>query len=120
MQAISMLNVNVGSMKAVTRNDRVVYEVDCFVTGLEQLNNSCNFYKGTLKNGQTLEMPGSVIIMGDVYPEATIIAKKNIIVLGGLYGHAHAGVGGESCFVAALDMNPQSIKIDEIKGSYER
>ena len=38
MQAISMVNVNIGSMKAVTRNDRIVYEVDCFVTGLEQLN----------------------------------------------------------------------------------
>lgn len=87
---------------------------------LEQLSNGCNFYKGTLKNGQTLEMPGSVIIMGDVYPEATIISKKNIIVLGGLYGHAHAGVGGESCFVAALDMNPQSIKIDETRGFYEK
>lgn len=88
--------------------------------GLEQQNNTGSFYKGTLKNGQTLEMPGSVIILGDVYPDATIISKKNIIVLGGLYGHAHAGIGGGSCFVAALDMNPQTIKIDQLRGYYEK
>lgn len=88
--------------------------------GLEQQDCSGSFYKGTLKNGQTLEMPGSVIVLGDVYPDATIISKRNIIVLGGLYGHAYAGIGGGSCFVAALDMNPQSIKIDELRGSYEK
>jgi len=88
--------------------------------GEEQLSNTGKFYRGTLKSGQTLETPTSIIVLGDVYPDATIISKKNIIVLGGLYGTAHAGVGGGNCFVAALDMNPKSIKIDDIKGNYEK
>ena len=37
MQVISMLNVNVDGIKAISRNDRMVYEVDCYVTGIEQL-----------------------------------------------------------------------------------
>ena len=88
--------------------------------GEQELANVGKFYRGTLKNGQTLEMPTSIIVLGDVYPDATIISKRNIIILGGLYGHAHAGVGGGDCFVAALDMNPQSIKIDDLRGNYEK
>lgn len=86
----------------------------------EESENTGQFYRGTLKNGQTLETPNSIIVMGDVYPEATIISKKNIVVLGGLYGNAHAGVGGGSCFVAALDMNPQTVKIDETKKNFDK
>ena len=37
MQVISMLNVNVDGIKAISRNDRMVYEVNCYVTGIEQL-----------------------------------------------------------------------------------
>lgn len=86
----------------------------------EELDTTGQFYKGTLKKGQTLETQSSIIILGDVYPDATIISKRNIVVLGVLYGNAYAGVGGGYAFVAALDMNPQMVKIDETKGTYEK
>lgn len=86
----------------------------------EKLENTGQFYKGTLKNGETLEAQSSIIVLGDVYPDATIISKRNIVILGGLYGNAYAGVGGGNCFVAALDMNPQTVKIDETKGTFEK
>lgn len=38
MQAISMLNINIDSMNTVNKVDKITYEVNCYVTGLEQLN----------------------------------------------------------------------------------
>lgn len=89
-------------------------------TGEQQLANVGRFYKGTLKGGETLETPTSIVVLGDVFPDATIISKRNIIVLGGLYGRAHAGIGGGDCFIAALDMNPKSLRIDDLRGNYEK
>ena len=38
MQSISMLNINVESIKTMSKADKNVYEVNCYVTGIEQLN----------------------------------------------------------------------------------
>ena len=38
MQTISMLNINIESMKTINKSDKNVYEINCFVTGIEQLN----------------------------------------------------------------------------------
>ena len=38
MQTISMLNINVDSMNTINKVDKITYEVNCYVTGLEQLN----------------------------------------------------------------------------------
>lgn len=38
MQTVSMLNVNVDSMNTVNKVDKITYEINCYVTGLEQLN----------------------------------------------------------------------------------
>lgn len=38
MQVISMLNVSVDEIKTINRGDNAMYEVGCYVTGLEQLN----------------------------------------------------------------------------------
>lgn len=74
------------------------------------------FYKGTLKNNETLETENSIVIMGDVYPGSAIVSSKNIIVLGGLYGEAYAGAcGNENSFVVALEMEPEQLKIGDFK-----
>ena len=94
-----------------------------FVKALQQLSfhqdvleNAGQFYKGTLKDGQILETENSIIVMGDVYPGACIISKKDIIVLGGLYGQAYAGGNGlDNHFVVALEMSPEKLKIGEFK-----
>ena len=78
--------------------------------------NEGRFYKGTLKDGQVLEVDSSIVIIGDVYPGSAIAAKKDIIIIGGLYGEAYAGVDGEDGhFVAALEMSPEKLKIGNIK-----
>ena len=80
------------------------------------MENAGQFYKGTLKDGQTLETENSVIVLGDVYPGASIISSKDIVVLGGLYGQAYAGGSGdEGHFVVALEMSPEKLKIGDFK-----
>lgn len=37
MQNISMLNINVDSIKIMSKEDKIIYELACYVTGLEQL-----------------------------------------------------------------------------------
>lgn len=76
------------------------------------------FYRGTLKKGQSLETEHSVIILGDVNPGAKIFSRRDIIVLGALFGEAHAGISsedGEGHFVCALEFSPEKLKI----GSYK-
>ncbi|MCI8614424.1 septum site-determining protein MinC [Parablautia intestinalis] len=74
------------------------------------------FYRGTLKNGQVLETESSIVVLGDVYPGATIISTGDIIILGGLYGKAYAGEGGNgNRYVVALEMSPERLKIGDFK-----
>ncbi len=94
-----------------------------FMKALEQYQNIASdkekqnlgqFYKGSLKNGQVLETDSSIIILGDVNPGANVISKKDIIVIGGLYGNAYAGGGGEvGHYIIALDISAECIKVDE-------
>lgn len=81
-----------------------------------QEDNSGQFYRGTLRNGQLLETEKSIVVIGDVNPGASIISQKDIIILGGLYGEAYAGGNGEEGhFVVALEMSPQKLKIGDFK-----
>lgn len=74
------------------------------------------FFKGSLKNREVLETENSIIVLGDIYPGSAVISAKNVIILGGLYGEAYAGGNGEDgAFVAALEMEPERIKIGDFK-----
>lgn len=76
-------------------------------------------HKGSLKNREVLETEGSIIILGDVYPGSAVMSPGNIIILGGLYGEAYAGTeggeGAEGIYVAALEMEPERLKIGDFK-----
>lgn len=73
------------------------------------------FHKGSLKAGQTLETEGSVVIIGNVEKDATVVASKDIIIIGSLFGEAYAGASGdESHFIIALKFEPQSCKIGDV------
>lgn len=48
----------------------------------------------TLRSGTRLEVPGSVIVLGDVNSGVELIAGGDVIVLGALRGLAHAGAHG--------------------------
>ena len=49
----------------------------------------------TLRGGQNIKYGGSVIVIGDVNPNASVIAGGNIIIVGTCRGVAHAGAGGD-------------------------
>jgi len=73
------------------------------------------FYKGTLRSHEHLETDQSVIILGDVNPGAVVSSKGNIVILGTLYGTAHAGAGGNtSAFVVTLDMKSSRIGVSDV------
>ena len=70
------------------------------------------FYRGTLRSGQKIDVDGSIVILGDINPGAQIIAGGNVVVLGCLKGTVHAGYPDDkNAFVAALMMEPMQIQI---------
>lgn len=73
------------------------------------------FYRGTLRSGQSIEVDGSIVILGDINPGAQVIAGGNVVVLGSIKGIITAGnPSDQSAFVAALSMDPMQIKIGDI------
>lgn len=88
---------------------RALKQVDSY-----QKEKNAQFYRGTLRDGQTLETESSIIILGDVYPGSTIVSTRDIIIIGGLYGAAYAGGNGEDGhFIVALEMSPEKLKIGD-------
>ena len=74
------------------------------------------FYRGTLAKRQVLESETSIVILGDVELGARVIAKGNIVIVGVLYGSAHAGAAGDrNAFIAALSMQPRQLCIGDIE-----
>lgn len=83
---------------------------------MQHTDNFGHFYRGTLKNNQKIEMESSIVILGDVYPGCTVTASKDIIILGGLYGEAYAGMGSEEGhYIVALEMSPEKLKIGDFR-----
>jgi septum site-determining protein MinC len=66
----------------------------------------------TLRGGQRVEYDGDVLIIGDVNPDAYVIASGNIIIMGTARGIVHAGASGdETAIVMALKLRPQQLRI---------
>lgn len=73
-------------------------------------------FRRNLLNEEILEVRGNVVIQGDIERGAQVLAGGDIVVLGTVYGEAHAGVKGNLksqiiCFV----LSPFSISIAGIK-----
>ena len=80
---------------------------------------------GTLRSGQKVETPFSLIVLGDVNPGADLTAGGDIIVLGNLRGTAHAGAYDDKNFdkiIIALQMQPVQLRIGSIisRGNSEK
>ena len=68
--------------------------------------------RGNLRAGETRRFPGHAVILGNVNPGAQVIADGDIIVFGGLRGHAHAGAGGDvTATVLAMSIAYPVLKI---------
>ncbi len=66
----------------------------------------------TVRSGQRIEHNGDILILGDVNPDAYVIASGNIIVMGTLRGFVHAGANGdETAIVLAMKLMPQQLRI---------
>ena len=74
------------------------------------------YHIGMLRSGQSIEYPGSVVVLGDVNPGARILAGGNVVILGSLKGTVHAGkdINAYRPFVMAIGMNPVQIGIGDI------
>lgn len=79
----------------------------------------------TLRSGQRIETPFSLVVVGDVNPGADLVAGGDIVVLGSLRGTAHAGAYDDDCFdkvIIALQMQPMQLRIGSVisRGSDEK
>ncbi len=73
------------------------------------------FQKGTLRSGETLEVQGDVLLLGDVNPGAHISASGHVMVWGRLRGVAHAGKeGNKQATITALQLRPLQLRISEV------
>ena len=82
---------------------------------LAYVDGGTQFYRGTLRSGQTLESETGIVVVGDVNPGAAVMANGSIVVLGAVKGSVYAGLGGDdSAFIVALDMDPIQIRIGNI------
>lgn len=67
-----------------------------------------------IRSGQILEVPGDLLLIGDVNPGGTVIAGGNIFVMGVLKGIAHAGCfGNKDAIITASTMKPSQLRISE-------
>lgn len=74
------------------------------------------FYRGTLKNGESLESETSIVVIGDVQDGARIVSKGNVVIVGDLYGSVHAGISGNSeAVIVAMEMAPSALKIADFE-----
>ncbi|MFM8524620.1 MAG: septum site-determining protein MinC [Cyanobacteriota bacterium] len=69
-------------------------------------------HRGTLRAGDQLDAEGSLLLLGDVNPGATIRAGGHVLVWGRLRGTAHAGAAGDQAArIIALQLRPLQLRI---------
>jgi septum site-determining protein MinC len=69
-------------------------------------------YAGRIRSGQVLEVPGDLLLIGDVNPGGTVMAGGSIYVMGALKGVAHAGCfGNDRAVITAAKMMPTQLRI---------
>lgn len=69
-------------------------------------------YVGIVRSGQTLRVPGDLLVLGDVNPNGRIEAGGNVHIAGKLKGIVHVGVNGnEEAIVSASHFEPTHVLI---------
>ena len=78
---------------------------------MELSSTTGQFFRGNLREGESLESESSIVIIGDVGKGAKVTAKGNVIVLGHLMGSVTAGVAGNED-----EMAPTQLRIADYAG----
>lgn len=87
---------------------------------MELSSSTGQFFRGNLREGESLESEHSIVIIGDVYAGAKVTAKGNVIVLGELNGTVTAGVAGNAeAVIVALEMAPTQLRIGDVTGRFQ-
>lgn len=82
-------------------------------------SNRARLYHGFVHEGMTMSSDGHLILLGSVDKGGSLVAAGNIIVIGGLYGSAHAGCNGHNgSYIIAMDMLPQRLAIADASEEY--
>lgn len=69
-------------------------------------------HQGTLRSGDHLNIEGSLLLLGDLNPGASIRASGHVLVWGRLRGMAHAGADGDQeARIVALQLRPLQLRI---------
>lgn len=88
---------------------------------LEADESVTKYVRKTVKNGETVEYPYSVVIIGDVEEGASIVAGGNVTVMGNLFGKVHAGAGGNrSAVVIAMKLMPEKLLISDLSATVKQ
>ena len=75
---------------------------------------NCRVIMGNLRSGANIESQGSVMVIVDVKPGASVTAGGCVFVLGALQGNANAGAFGDpDAFIFAMDMDPIQLRISD-------
>ncbi|MBO0781853.1 MAG: septum site-determining protein MinC [Ktedonobacteraceae bacterium] len=70
------------------------------------------YLRRTVRSGQAIQHPSTVVVLGDVNPGAEIIAGGDILVWGVLRGMVHAGYpDNEQAMVCSLQLAPLQLRI---------
>lgn len=67
-----------------------------------------------IRSGQVLNVPGDLLLIGDVNPGGEVIAGGNIFIMGSLKGLAHAGCfGNNEAVIAASNIRASQLRISD-------
>lgn len=81
----------------------------------EPEKNNVQYYKGTVRGGETIETDADLIILGDVNPGAEVISKGSVTVLGTIYGTVRAGYDDNRyAMIIALELKPSKLQIGDL------
>ncbi len=73
------------------------------------------FLRRTVRSGQAIRHPSTVVVLGDVNPGAEIVAGGDILVWGVLRGMVHAGYpDNEQALVCSLQLSPVQLRIGHL------
>ncbi len=98
--------------KAAETAERKQPEEEEFLSILR--SNRARLYQGYVHEGMTIRSDGHLVLLGEAEHGSELIAVGNILVIGGLYGTAHAGCNGHNgSYIFAMDMKPEKLAIAE-------